>query len=216
MNPLSPADVLATLQWRYAVHTFDHSRPIPADVWNALEQALVLAPSSFGLQPWKFLVVDDPVLRQQLRAASWNQPQVTTAARYVVFLGRRTLTEADVDRHLQRQAEVRGQALESLGGYRKSIVGLLHRGWTARDLGAWNARQVYIALGQFTTAAALLGVDTSPLEGIDVAAYDRLLGLEGGDHTTLVACAAGYRCATDKYAGLPKVRFPAEQVIERR
>ena len=115
-----------------------------------------LAASSFGLQPWKFVVVDDPDLRQELRALSWNQPQLTDASKLVVFLGQRTTTVADVDRYLQRASDVRGTPLESMAGYRRVLVDFVENGWAAADHSAWNARQVYIALGQFMVAAAML------------------------------------------------------------
>jgi nitroreductase len=80
----------------------------------------------------------------------------------------------------------------------------------------WNARQAYIALGNFMTSAALLGVDTCPLEGLDPVKYDEILGLEAQNLATQVACVAGYRADTDKYASLPKVRFKKERVVEYR
>ena len=83
-----PDQVLAALRWRYATKQFDASREIPADVWDALEESLVLTPSSFGLQPWKFLVVQDPTIRAELMAESWNQTQVTHASHFVVLTAR--------------------------------------------------------------------------------------------------------------------------------
>ena len=214
--PTSPNELLTQLRWRYATKRFDATKAIPADTWSALEQALLLAPSSFGLQPWKFVVVTTPAVKQQLRAASWGQAQVTDASHYVVFAGLRTTTEADVDRFLQCQSQVRGTPLESMAGYRKVLVDFLAKGWASKDLAAWNARQGYIALGQFMAAAAMIGVDTCPMEGIDMAAYDRILGLDGSRYTTLCGCAAGYRAADDKYATAAKVRFPLGEVIEHR
>ncbi|MBX3462262.1 MAG: NAD(P)H-dependent oxidoreductase [Planctomycetes bacterium] len=217
MEPVTtPERLLQILRWRYATKRFDKDRRIPAPVWEALEQALVLAPSSFGLQPWKFLVVDDPALRQELRRQSWNQSQVTDADRYVVFTALRTTTEHDVERFLQRTTAVRGTPPGQLAGYGKVIVDFLQKGWAAKDLFGWNARQAYLALGQFMTAAALLGVDTCPMEGIDANGYDRALGLHGSRYATLCACAVGYRAGDDKYAAAPKVRYPADEVIERR
>lgn len=216
MPPSTPDTVLQQLQWRYATKRFDPTRPIDDATWAALEQALVLTPSSFGLQPWKFLVVDDPELRRQLRAASWNQPQVTDAHRLVVFAGQRTTTVDDVDRFLLRQCEVRGTDIGSLARYRQVLVDFAAKSQAAADPSAWNARQVYIALGQFLCAAAMLGVDTCALEGIDTAAYDRLLGLDGTRFSTLCACAAGHRAADDRNATAAKVRYPATDVIERR
>lgn len=214
--PIPPARLLAALNWRYAAKRFDPDRRIDDATWAALEQALHLAPSSFNLQPWRFVVVADPALRQQLRAASWNQPQVTDASHFVVFAGQRTAEVADVDRMIAGAAAARGVAPEALARYRQVIVDFVQQGWAARDPAAWNARQVYIALGQFVAAAAVLGVDTSPLEGIELDAYDRLLGLHGTRFTTLCACAAGYRAADDRAATTPKVRLPFDEVIERR
>jgi len=215
-EPSTPEQLCERLRWRYATKQFDPARPIPAAVWNALEDALVLSPSSFGLQPWKFVIVDDPALRQQLRTVSWNQAQITEASKLVVFLGQRTMTEADIDRFLQRTCEVRGALITSLDGYRRMLVNFVQTGWAAQDLAGWNARQVYLALGQFMAAAAMVGVDTCPMEGIDTIAYDRLLGHEGGAFKTLCACTAGYRFATDKHGLAAKVRYQKDQLIERR
>lgn len=212
----TPVDLQRQLNWRYATKRFDPSKKIPAETWQALEQALLLTPSSFGLQPWKFVVVDTPALRQELRQHSWGQSQVSDADRYVVFAGMRTLTVDDVDRFLRRQCEVRGVTMESLAGYRGMLVGFLEKGWASGDLAGWNARQTYIALGQFMAAAAMLGVDTCPMEGIDMRGYDKVLGLDGTPFTTLCACAAGFRAADDKYATVAKVRFPLAEVVEHR
>ena len=97
MTRLAPDQLLAALRWRYATKKFDPASKIPADVWDALEQSLVLTPSSFGLQPWKFLVVSDPAVRARLQPESWNQPQVTEASHFVVLAARTDLTKADID-----------------------------------------------------------------------------------------------------------------------
>ena len=216
MAELTPAQVVERLEWRYATKSFDPTKQIPADAWHALEQSLVLAPSSFGLQPWKFLVVEDKNLREQLRAASWNQSQVVDADRFVVFTALRTTTAEDVDRFMQRTSELRGTPVESMQGYRNVIANFLVKGWAAKDLFAWNARQTYLALGQFMTAAALMGIDTCPMEGIDLHGYDELLGLKGSRYATLCACAVGYRAAHDKYGEAVKVRYAHDDIVERR
>ena len=216
MIDLTPDQLLERLNWRYAVKSFDPDKKIPDDAWAAIEQSLLLAPSSFGLQPWKFLVVDDKGLRQQLKEASWNQSQVVDADRYVVFTALRTTTEEDVDRYIGRQCEVRGIPPDALKGYGDLIAGFVVKGWPAKDLFGWNARQAYIALGQMMASAAALGIDTCPMEGVDMAGYDELLGLKDTRYATLCACAVGYRADDCKYAGAPKVRFPLDEVIEHR
>jgi nitroreductase len=213
MHPVPPATVVSALNWRYATKKFDAEKKIPADIWSALEQALVLAPSSFGLQPWKFIVVQDPALRQKLAAASWGQTQPVDCSHYVVFAHRTDFSAADVDRYINRIAQVRGGTAEALKGYRDAMVGATDQARAAGYLDVWVSRQVYIALGQFMAAAALVGVDTCPMEGLEPAKYDEILGLKAHGFTTLCACAAGYRAAGDKYATASKVRFHAHEVI---
>ena len=210
---LTPEQLIAALNWRYATQKFDPSLRIDATTWGALELSLVLAPSSFGAQPWKFLVVDDPGVRERLLAASWGQRQVVDASHLVVFALKKDLDAAHLDRHVARTAEVRGVAPETLEKYRGGLHKAVNGARAGGTLDAWQSRQVYIALGQFMAAAAALGVDTCPMEGIAPAKYDDILGLKDSGFTTLCACPAGYRAADDKYAVIPKVRFPVADVI---
>jgi len=209
---LQPQDLLSALNFRYATKQFDPTRKIDASSWAVLLQSLVLAPSSFGLQPWRFLVVNNPEIRAQLREVSWNQPQLTDADRLVVVTTRTDLTQQDIDSWITCLADAQGKTSEQLAPYRGMIEGFA----SALDTPArqnWNTRQCYIALGQLMTSAAVLGVDTCPLEGIDTAAYDRILNLGGSGYATAVACAIGYRAPSDPYATVPKARFASEQVI---
>lgn len=212
---VSATDLVEALNWRYATRTYDPARKIPDETWAALEQALVLTPSSFGIQPWRFLVVDDPDMRIRLAEASWGQPQPVQASHFVVFAVRRDLGEEHIDRFVARTAEVRGITAESLAPFRKAMMKSVESARKRGNLDDWNARQVYIALGQFVASAALLGVDTSPMEGLDAGQYDEILGLTGTGWATVCACAAGYRAADDKYAKIPKVRFRPADVIHR-
>ena len=215
METLSTRALLDQLRWRYATKQFDASKKIPAETWSALEEALILTPSSFGLQPWKFIVVTDQAVKQELVAASWRQTQPADCSHHVIFAAKTNVTEADVDHFLERQVEVRGGSLEALTGYRNVIVGFAGKGAQEGWLKDWAIRQCYIAIGNFMTSAAVLGIDTCPMEGIAADQYDRILGLAGSGYTTAVACAAGYRAASDKYATEAKVRFPASELIQR-
>jgi nitroreductase len=210
-----PQHLIDALHWRYATKRFDPARTIPADTWQALEQALVLAPSSIGLQPWKFFIVTDPAVKAQLAAASYRQSQPADCSHFVVFAVRRDLDAAHVDRHVARMAEVTGTPPESLDKFRAMTMRNLDRARAAGTLDTWQEHQIYIALGKFMACAAVLGIDTCPMEGIEPPKYDSLLGLEGTGYATVVACAAGYRLPEDKYAGMRKVRFKPEDVIVR-
>jgi len=212
-KPVSNDTLINQLRWRYATKQFDASRRIPQADWQTLEESLVLAPSSFGLQPWRFIVVTDQVTKEKLVPVSWDQRQVADASHVVVFAIKKHLGRADVDRYLARMAEVRGVSADSLKGFRDVLVGFLEQPADKFDAGDWAARQVYIALGQFMTSAALLGIDTCPMEGIEPARYDEILGLAAEGYETVVVCPAGYRASDDKYARLPKVRFATNEVI---
>ncbi len=210
------ADVLVEkLKWRYAVKKFDPSRKIPVEQWQALESALVLSPSSFGLQPWRFIVVNNPAVRERLRAASWNQAQVVEASHLVVFAIKKDLNAADVERFVRRIARVRGVSAESLNPHKQMMLDFVAQAGKSLDINAWSAQQLYIAMGVFMTAAAVLSIDTCPMEGIEPDAYDGILGLAPRGYHTLAAAAAGYRAADDKAARLEKVRYEASEVITR-
>src|SRR4051812_43719937 len=117
MHPVPLDTALAQLRWRYAVKKFDPARTIDPRTWAALEDSLVLAPSSYGLQPWKFVVVEDPAVRRQLLPHSWGQAQVVDASHLVVFAVKENMNAADAERHVRRTSEVRGVPLAALDGY---------------------------------------------------------------------------------------------------
>jgi nitroreductase len=214
MPAVDPETVLGQLAWRYATKRFDPSRTIDPGLWAKLEQAVILSPSSYGLQPWKFVVVTDPGVRRRLHAVSWNQAQVLDASHLVVFAAKNPPTPADVERHVARTAHLRGLAPESLAGLRKSLLGSLSR-MTAAEAHAWAARQCYLALGVFLSAAALLGVDACPMEGFQPEKYDEVLGLPEKGLGSVVIATAGYRSPDDPAGKLAKSRFDVDEVIER-
>ena len=213
MPTLSPGSLLTQLRWRYATKKFDPAKKIAADVWSALEEALVLTPSSFGLQPWRFVVITDPAVKRQLVPVSWNQTQPADCSHHVVFAVRKSVGEAEVDQLIDSIVAVRGVAKDSLKDYRDIMAGFASKAAKEGWVREWAIRQLYIAIGNFMTSAAVLGVDTCPMEGISPADYDRILGLEQTGFETVVACAAGYRAADDRHATAPKVRYRAGEVI---
>jgi len=211
---ISTETLLECLNWRYATKKFDPNMIVPESTWQALKESLVLTPSSYGIQPWKFWVITNPELKEKLKPLSWNQSQVTDCSHFVVFTIQKNLTASDIDRYIKRIAELRGVSIESMVEYRNLMINDVIYGARSLIVNEWATRQTYIALGNFMTSAALLGVDTCPMEGLEPANYDRVLGLSGKGYATVVACAAGYRAIDDKYAELAKVRFPMSEVLE--
>jgi nitroreductase len=212
--PIQPDQLITALEWRYATKLFDTAAKIPAPVWNALEKSLVLTPTSYGLQPYKFLVVQDPGVRAALLPHSWGQKQVMDCSHYVVFLGRTEMKPADADKLIQRTSDVRNIPVEKLMNYRDMILSDVVNGPRGKQAHEWAARQVYIALGNLMTCAAVLGVDACPMEGIAPTEYDKILKLDGSGYKTVVACAVGYRAATDRYAALAKVRYETKDLVQ--
>ena len=214
MNPASIRDhLIAQQNWRYATKQFDSERKISPEDWAALEESLRLTPSSFGLQPYKILVVADPATREKLVPVSWGQRQVADASHFVVFTIKSNLGEADIVDYLNRIATVRGIPVESLSMLRDLMFENIIKGMDVIQRRVWQTRQVYIALGNLMTSAALLHIDACPLEGFVPDQYDDILGLNKLNLNTVVACAVGYRSATDKYADYKKVRLPKEDFI---
>ena len=206
--------LLDALQWRYATKVFDATKKIPADVWDALEKSLVLTPTSYGLQPYHFLVVQDAAKRAALLPNSWGQKQVVDCSHFVVFTARTEMKEADVDKLIARTVELRKLPVGSLDAYRGMMIGDIVNGPRGKIAHEWAARQVYIALGNLMTCAAVLGVDACPMEGINPTEYDKILGVAGTGYKTVVALALGYRAASDKYASLAKVRFETSELVK--
>jgi nitroreductase len=204
------------LAWRYATKLFDPDAKIDEADWSVLKDSLRWAPSSYGLQPWRFTVVQDIGLRAQLREAAWGQAQVTDCSHFVVLTSLKQLDAAFVERHVARTAEQRGIPMESLARFREVAASNLLNGPRFQTIGEWGRRQAYIAMGFVLLAAAELKVDACPIEGIDHAAFDHILGLEQGPWATVATVALGYRAAGDKYAAIPKVRFAEADVFDLR
>ncbi len=212
---ISNETILEQLYWRYAVKKFDASRKISDEDWNTLEHSLILAPSSYGLQPYKFIVVTDDDLRKELTPAAYGQMQISDASHLVVVAYKKVLTDADVEHFVDRIVEVRNQPRESLKDYENTMKATARKNIDEGTIETWNSRQAYLALGFLLETAALLGIDACPMEGFNPVEFNRILGLE--DYSAVVLCTLGYRDReNDWLANLPKVRFLKEELIERR
>lgn len=200
--------------WRYACKKFDPNLKIREADWNILLESLRLSASSYGLQPWRFIVVQNPELRQQLLKLSWGQSPVVEASHFIVFTFKEKLDEQHIDRHVINTAEVREIPVESLAKYKKVMVDDMIIGPRHQTIRWWAQRQTYIAMGSLLTTAALMQIDTLPMEGLDPEGYDRVLGLEGSGFKTVAAVACGYRAVDDKYQNIKKIRFDLSDVVE--
>jgi nitroreductase len=212
---LSPEAILDKLNWRYATKQYDATKKISDADWETLEQTLILAPSSFGIQPYKFIVVTDQELKEKLKPAAYGQTQLTDASHIVVFAHKKTLTDADIEHYVDRIVEVRGVPRETLTDYENIMKDSAKKAVDGGYVEVWNSRQAYIALGFLLQTAALMNIDATPMEGFDAAHFNEILGLT--DYSAVVVAAVGYRDGEkDWLANLPKVRMPQEELIDKR
>jgi nitroreductase/dihydropteridine reductase len=205
-------DIIKALKWRYAVKIFDPTKKISKEELETILESGRLAPSSIGMEPWKFFVVENPELRTKIRAASFDQPKVTDAPT-LILIARRTDVRENVARELiERTAATHNVDHSELDGLKQLAEGGVGR-HTDESLDAWVKSQAYIPLGIMVETAALLGVDACPMEGFIPEKIDEILGLKQKKLTATVLIAFGHRGA-DPLAEKSKVRRNFDDVVE--
>ncbi|MFQ3786232.1 NAD(P)H-dependent oxidoreductase [Halomonas sp. A29] len=205
--------LMEALHWRYATKRMN-GRKVPQDTLDTILEAASLAPSSYGLQPYSVLVVEDPALRERIRRDACDQPQVSECSHLLVFATWDEVDGRHVDELIALTAAARGLDPKELEGYRQSLHAAVAGLSSPEVRHQWAARQAYIALGTALTAAAAQRVDASPMEGFDPPALDALLGLEAQGLRSVVLLALGYRdTEQDRLAGQAKVRWPRERFV---
>ncbi|NYE63853.1 nitroreductase [Duganella sp. 1224] len=206
-------DVIKHLNWRYATKSYDASKKLDEEKLNHVLEAIRLAPTSSGLQPFEVFVVKNPDLRAKIREVAWNQSQVTDASHLLVFAAWDNITPARIDAAFDYTNEVRGFINEGWEAYRKQLHGIIAARTEQANFDA-AARQAYIALGVALVAAAEQGIDSTPMEGFDPAAVDRILGLKERHLRSVVILPLGYRKAdSDWLVNLKKVRRPIGKMV---
>jgi nitroreductase/dihydropteridine reductase len=204
--------LIEKLNWRYATKKFDHTKKLSAAQLDDLLKVIRLAPSSYGLQSYKVLVVEDTTIREQLREAAYGQPQLTEASQVIVFASETNIDEAMVNKHVDNIAKTREIGREHLAAYEQTIVGTVDRLSEDQKI-AWSNKQAYIALGVLLTAAAEMGIDACPMEGFAVGKFDEILGLKEKGLSTSVIVTVGFRAEDDGYSKLAKVRRSEEEMF---
>lgn len=196
---------LEQLNWRYATKRYN-GEPVPETKLQNILEAIKLAPSSLGLQPFEVLVIEDPELREKLAPAAYNQPAITESGALLVFTVWKNITNDQVEAYIDQMARIRQVPVESLDGFKNMILANTE-GKSAADLFQWNARQAYIALGYATAAAALEKIDSTPMEGFNPEKVNEILGLDENGTSAVLLLALGFRDEEkDPLAKLPKVR----------
>lgn len=207
--------ILDDLQWRYATKKYNPEKKISAEHLAIIRQSLRLTPTSYGLQALKFIFIETPELRAQLKEKAWNQGQVTDASHLLVICSRINIDEAYIDQHMHNVATTRNMDVANLQGYGNHVKTKLGEKGTEKT-NEWSARQAYIALGQLLHTCAQLRIDATPMEGFESDQVDELLDLAKDNWHAALLVPMGYRAEEDPLQHLPKVRRCEEELFESR
>ena len=205
-------DLLSKLNTRYATKVFDPTKKISEADMEKLLEAIRLSASSYGLQPYKVLVIKNPEIRAELRKVAWNQPQITDASALLVFAAKFETNADTVDDFIDLVAQTRNMPKDALSTYSEMMKGSL-QGMSQEQIETWVSKQAYIALGFGLVAAAVLGIDACPMEGFSEPDFDNILDINKLGLKSKVVMAVGYRSPEDHYAGLAKVRQKSEDLF---
>jgi nitroreductase len=203
---------LENQNWRYATKKFDAAKKITTEDLNTLKEAIRLSSSSYGLQPYKVIIVENPELRAKIQPSAWGQSQIVEASHLIIFANETNVNDTTIDSYLKNISETRNTPIEALTGYgdfMKSKISTLPE--DVKNI--WTAKQTYLALGNLLNAAAELKIDATPMEGFVPAEVNEILGLEKlGLNATLIA-TLGYRHDEDATQHYKKVRKSNEELF---
>jgi nitroreductase len=211
MENTKQKEIINALNWRYAVRVFDPSKKVSDEDITTILNSGRLAPSSIGLEPWKFIVVENQDLRLKMKDASFGQVKVTDAS-HIIVIARRTDYDKLSPELVSRAMKIQNKTKEDLEGLKNMADGAIFKK-EGNGIESWITAQTYIPLGMMIQTAALLNVDTGPMEGFDPQKIDEILGLKSKNLTVSTILAVGYR-GDDKYATLPKIRRDFDEVVE--
>jgi nitroreductase len=198
--------------WRYATKKFDASKKITAAEFEILKEAIRLSPSSYGLQPYKVLIIENPETRAKLQPASWGQSQIVDASHIIVFANYTKLDNDDIDAYIENVTSTREIPLEAVSGYADFMKGAIAPK-SDEEKSLWNQKQTYIALANLMNAAAELKIDVTPMEGFVPQQYNEILGLDKQHLNAAVVAAVGYRHEEDATQHYKKVRKSKEDLF---
>ncbi|MEJ6547335.1 MAG: NAD(P)H-dependent oxidoreductase [Flavobacteriaceae bacterium] len=205
-------NIIDALEWRYAVKKFNEEALLSEQQLEAVKKAFNLSASSYGLQPYKLVMLQNKTLQERLLPHSYNQKQVVQAAAVLVFCIRKDIDSSYIDGYFGLIASARGQTPESLDGYKNFMKSTLV-GKTPAEMSLWATNQVYLNMGTLLTACAAMEIDSCPMEGFSPAGYNEVLELDKMGLEAVLVMPIGIRASDDSVAILKKVRKPLEEAV---
>lgn len=198
--------------WRYATKKFDARKKVSNEDLETLKEAIRLSSSSYGLQLYKIIIVENTDIRAKLQPAAWGQSQIIDASHLIIFANQTNVGNTEIDSYLKNASETRSLPLEALSGYGDFMKGTINT--LSEDAkNVWTSKQTYLALGNLLNAAAELKIDVTPMEGFDKNQFNEILGLDKLNLNTAVIAAVGYRHDEDDTQHYKKVRKSKEDLF---
>jgi len=198
--------------WRYATKKFDATKKISNKDLDILKEAIRLSSSSYGLQPYKVFIIENPDLRAKIQPAAWGQSQIVDASHLIVFANRTNVTDEDIDSYLKNVAQTRNlpdTAIKGYGDFMKGGIGAKSQ----EEKANWTSKQTYLALANLMNAAAELKIDVTPMEGFVPAQVNEILGFDKLGLNASLLAPIGYRSTEDATQHLKKVRKSNEELF---
>ncbi len=206
-------NIIEALNWRYAVKRYKITS-IPEVELEQIMETIRLTPTSLGLQPFKVIRIESPEKREEIKSIFNNQPQSVEASHILVFAAFTELTDSQIDEYINRISQTRNKPIQELEGFKRNIHNFT-KSMSATEFIDWAKKQTYIALGMAMSSAAMLRVDSTPMEGFKHDLLDDYLNLSAQKLTSSVVLAIGKRdSAIDILASAPKVRKTADEMFE--
>lgn len=205
-------NIIEALNWRYATKLFDPTKKIDQDQLDIILETLRLSPSSYGMQPWKFVLVNNLDLRLKIKEAAYGQPQTTDASHLIILTVKKDIDAKLVNDYMNFVAGEKNIEVVKLGGFETMINGSFQNK-SMEELKSWATHQLYLAAGTLLTSCATLEIDACPMEGFDKAKVDEILGLASLGLESRLIVPIGYRSTSDQGALAKKLRFSKEDVF---
>ena len=204
-------DLTSFYKWRYATKKFDSDKTIDEKEMNILKESIRLSPSSYGLQLFKVLVIENKELKDKLKEVSFNQSQISDCSALFVFCNFTKVTSSDIDGFIQLKSSVQDIMISNLSKYGDFLKSTLLT-MPSKEVSIWTANQVYIALGNLMTSCAALKIDSCPIEGFQADKYNDILNLK--NMNAAVVASVGYRSSDDISQESKKVRKNSASLFE--
>ena len=206
-------NVIDHYKWRYATKKFDTKKKISNSNIELIKESISLAPTSYGLQLFKVIIVEKKEIKDDLKKASFNQSQISDASHIFIFCNSTKIVENDIDTYIKNKAAIQNKTISEISGYGDFLKDTLLKK-EHNKISTWTANQVYIALSHLMTFCPSLGIDTCPIEGFEASNYNEILKLNNRNLNSTVVAAVGYRSNKDSSQYEKKIRKSNDELFE--